>query len=152
MIHAIRKFFDSRVAAPDSGPSEHQLQLAAAALLFEVSRSDFSTDDSERTKIHDLVQTQFSLSEDETETLMQLAEQQAEHATSLHGFTSLINDHWSLEQKIGLVEFMWRVAYADEHLDAHELHLMRKLGSLLYIPHQQFVAAKLRAKQQGADN
>ncbi len=150
MIHAIKKFFDTQMAAADDGPGEHQLQLAAAALLFEVSRSDFSTDDAERAKIRDLVQAQFSLADDEADTLMQLAEQQAKHATSLHGFTSLINGQWPLQRKLELVEFMWRVAYADEHLDAHELHLMRKIGSLLYIPHRDFVAAKMRAREQGS--
>ncbi len=149
MLHTIKRFFETKVKSEDSGePEEHQLQLAAAALLFEVSRSDFSTDEEERNRIRDLIESQFDLSQEETHTLMNLAEQQANQATSLHGFTSLINANWSLEQRVRLIEFMWDVAYADEHLDAHELHLMRKIGSLLYIPHKQLVAAKMGARRK----
>ncbi len=149
MLEKIKRFFETKVSTDDGGePEEHQLQLAAAALLFEVSRSDFSTDDEERNRIRDLIRTQFGLSREETQTLMDLAEEQAHLATSLHGFTSLINANWPLEQRIRLVEFMWEVALADAHLDAHELHLMRKIGSLLYIPHKQMVAAKMRARRR----
>jgi uncharacterized tellurite resistance protein B-like protein len=35
---------------------------------------------------------------------------------------------------------------ADGHLDAHELHLMRKIADLLYIGHADYVAAKQRAR------
>jgi uncharacterized tellurite resistance protein B-like protein len=41
---------------------------------------------------------------------------------------------------------MFRVAYADQHLSAHENHLMRKVASLLHVSHGDYVAAKLRAK------
>jgi len=149
MIRSIKNFYNTKIAkgAESEATPENHMQLAAAALLFEVSRSDFSIDNPEREKIQELVQSQFDLSSDDAEVLTQLAEGQANKATSLHGFTSLINANWSMEQRVQLIEFMWRVAYADEHLDAHEIHLMRKIGSLLYVPQQQLVAAKLRAKQ-----
>jgi len=38
------------------------------------------------------------------------------------------------------------VAMADGHLDAHELHLMRKIADLLYVGHADYVAAKQRAR------
>jgi uncharacterized tellurite resistance protein B-like protein len=42
---------------------------------------------------------------------------------------------------------MWRVAYADDELSAHELHLMRKIAGLLHVPDGDYIAAKLRAKE-----
>ena len=56
-----------------------------------------------------------------------------------------------MEQKIAIVELMWRVAYADGRLSADENHLMRKIGELLYIPHGAYVAAKLRAREAVGD-
>jgi uncharacterized tellurite resistance protein B-like protein len=41
---------------------------------------------------------------------------------------------------------MWQVAYADNQISAHENHLMRKIASLLYIPHKDYIAAKMCAK------
>jgi len=82
----------------------------------------------------------------DSKALLALAESQAKEATGLHGFTSLINKHWSEQQRLTLVEQMWRVVYADGRLDDHELHLMRKIQRLLHIPQKDFVAAKLRHK------
>ena len=148
MIQRIKKFFDDNLRENGSGgpPSAEALQLAAAALMFEVSRSDFKLDPSELAHITEAVRSQFQLGDEQTRVLMGLAREQAEHATSLHGFTSLINEHWPLEQKLKLVEQMWCVAYADRDLNHHEVHLMRKIGRLLYIPHRQFIAAKQRAR------
>lgn len=147
MIKTLKKFFDDNLAEIDEQPSEHEQRLAAAALLFEISRSDFDVDELERKRIGELVAREFDLSEEETGELMQLAEQQAVDSTSLHEFTSLINEHWPLEQRVRLIEYMWRVAFADHELSEHELHLMRKVGRLLYIPHKQFIAAKIRARE-----
>ncbi len=81
--------------------------------------------------------------------MLDLAEQEARDATSLHGFVSLINKNWSEEQRIELVEYMWQVAYSDQKFNDHEVHLMRKIQRLLYVPHKQFIGAKLRARDAG---
>jgi uncharacterized tellurite resistance protein B-like protein len=41
---------------------------------------------------------------------------------------------------------MWQVAYADGVISAHENHLMRKIADLLYIPHSDYITAKMSAK------
>lgn len=148
MIKALKQFFDDQLSQPvDARPTEHVLRVAAAALLIEVGRSDHSMDAEERSKINRLVQNRFGLSAGEAASLVNLAEQEVRDATSLHGFVSLINEYWSERQRVDLVEFMWQVAYADRKLDDHEVHLMRKIQRLLYIPHKQFIGAKLRAKK-----
>ena len=114
--------------------------------MFEVSRSDHSVDSEERKKITELVKNQFNLSESEATVLLDLAEQEVHDATSLHGFVSLINENWSQRQRVALVEYMWQVAYSDQELNDHEVHLMRKVQRLLYIPHKRFISAKLKAK------
>ena len=148
MIKALKQFFDDQLSQrEDDQPREHALQIAAAALLFAVSRSDHSVEPEEREKITSLVKQQFNLTEDEATVLLDLAEQEVHDATSLHGFVSLINDNWSQKQRIELVEYMWQVAYSDQKLNDHEIHLMRKVQRLLYIPHKQFIGAKLKAKK-----
>ncbi|MDH3639556.1 MAG: TerB family tellurite resistance protein, partial [Gammaproteobacteria bacterium] len=143
MISAIKKFFNEQLATTErSQPSDHQLHLAAAALLFEVSRSDYSIDAAELKKIRTLVESMSDLSESETTQLMRFAEEEAQEATSLHEFTTLINDNWALEQKLQLAEWLWQVVFADGHLDDHEVHLMRKIQRLLYLPQKPFIAAK----------
>ena len=89
----------------------------------------------------------FSLADEELSRLVELAEQTARTASDFHQFTSVINDGFSQEQKIRIVEYMWRVAYSDGHLDAHENHLISKVAGLLHVTHGEYISAKLRAKE-----
>ena len=93
------------------------------------------------------VRSQFHLSPEEAETLFRLAETEAREATDYYQFTSLIRSHYSQDDRQRIVELMWRAAYADEHLSAHEQHVIRKVADLLYVSHPAYIAAKLRARE-----
>ena len=58
-----------------------------------------------------------------------------------------INSGFTREQKLALIEQMWRVAYADGDLDKYEEYTIRKLSDLLYVEHHEFIRAKLRAME-----
>ena len=51
---------------------------------------------------------------------------------------------YSLEQKIGLIESLWKIAFIDGVLDMDEEYLVRKIADLLYVPHTAFILAKNR--------
>ena len=147
MIDAIGEFFRDRLQVQkNSDSAEDAARLAAAALLFEAAMSDYDLGEEERTTIQQLVREQFDLDDTDASVLATLAQQRVRESVGLHGFTSLINQHWSEKDRLNLVEQMWRVVYADGRLDDHELHLMRKIQRLLHIPQKDFVSAKLRHK------
>jgi uncharacterized tellurite resistance protein B-like protein len=149
MIDGIRDFF-SQMIAPAAGESglaaQHALHLATAALLLEMMRMDSSVTAAETAAVADALQTRFGLDAAQVATLVALAAEEARQATDYFQFTSLINKHFSREQKIEVVENLWQVAFADGRLDAHEQHFMRKIADLLYISHADYVAAKQRAR------
>jgi uncharacterized tellurite resistance protein B-like protein len=149
MIASIKDFFsqfiEPGISTGTAGTAA--LQVATAALLLEMMRMDSELKDEERQAITLSLQTQFNLGTGHIETLIALAEQEAREATDYYQFTSLINKHCDHEQKIRIIESLWHVAMIDGHLDAHELHLMRKLADLLYIGHADYVAAKQRARE-----
>ena len=152
MIDGIRDFFNQMIApaAARPGPgSQHALHVATAALLLEMMRMDSSVTAAETATVTGALQTRFGLDVTQLETLMALAAEEAKQATDYFQFTSLINKHFSREQKIEVVENLWQVAFADGHLDAHEQHFMRKIADLLYISHADYVAAKQRARGKG---
>jgi uncharacterized tellurite resistance protein B-like protein len=152
MLRALQEFFESNMRPSGSTTSEedreHALRLATAALLIEMSRADFTEREVEREAIEESLKRFFDLTPEETDTLRSLAEKEADASTSLHPFTSLINDHYLLEQKITVVEMLWRVCYADGHKDMHEEHLVRKIANLLYVPHQDFIRARHRVEEE----
>jgi uncharacterized tellurite resistance protein B-like protein len=51
-----------------------------------------------------------------------------------------------LEKRIGLVEHLWRVAFAEGGLDPYEDHTVRKIAHLLYVPKTQSMLARNRAR------
>jgi uncharacterized tellurite resistance protein B-like protein len=160
MITSIKDFFSRFIepgitasaasaasASRTSGAAETSvLRIATAALLIEMMRMDSELRDTERQAIASTLRTQFNLATTQIETLIALAEQEVRDATDYYQFTSLINKHCDLAQKVQIIENLWHVAMIDGHLDAHELHLMRKLADLLYVGHADYVAAKQRAR------
>lgn len=122
------------------------LELASAALLMEVARADFATDEFELNAIRSLLVKHFSLTNEEVADLTADAAERVDAATCLFEFTRLINDQASMEQKYRLITLMWQVALADENLSHYEEHLIRKVADLLYVSHSDFLVAKRKAQ------
>jgi len=149
MLKTLKDLFNA-VLPPQTGgtraPTEHTLELATAVLLVEVMRASAEIGVAERHAVLAALRDKFSLSTDESDRLLELADRTARQATDFFGFTTRINESFSMEQKLRMVEHMWRVAYADGSLSAHENHVMWKVSDLLYIPHGAYVSAKMRAR------
>ncbi len=126
-----------------SETNEHTVELATAALLSEVVRADNQIDAQELQAVKKQITTHFSLSEEELSTLLNDGQKQSEHAVDLIQFTSVINDTFELEQRVKILKSLWQVALADGNIDKYEEYIIRKISDLLYIPHSQYIQAKL---------
>ncbi len=146
MLKSIREFFERNLAPGDDGPARHSIELATAALLIEVVRCDAGITDDERLSVQGAVREKFGLPPEEAETLIRLAEDEVAQANDLFQFTSLINRHFTQEQKQRVIELMWRAALADARISAHENHVLRRVAELLHVAHGDYIAAKTRAQ------
>jgi uncharacterized tellurite resistance protein B-like protein len=150
MLNTLKDLFDS-FAAPAAARSgqdgDHAVQLAAAVLLVEVARAEPASTPAEARAILEALQKRFTFAPDELARLVELAQAEAKDLYDYHRFTSVLNDRFTQPEKVALVEAMWQVAYADEHLDAHENHLISKVAGLLHVTHGEYIAAKMHAKQ-----
>lgn len=148
MLDAIRRYFSDHLAEPgDPGTAddeEHRLQLATAALLIEVTRVERRDDPDEAAAAEAAVRQKFGLDPGETEELLRLAREELESSVSYYEFTSLIHENFDPSRKARIIEMMWRVAAADGNVDKHQDALIRKIAGLLYLPHRDYVAAKMR--------
>jgi len=149
MLKTLKDLFNT-VLPPQAGgaaaPGEHTLELATAVLLVEVMRANPEIGGAERDAVIAALRDKFALSADESDRLLELAHHTARNATDFFAFTSRVNASFTMEQKLRMIEHMWRVAYADGTLTAHENHVMWKVSDLLYIPHGAYVSAKMRAR------
>ena len=144
MLKALADFFDRTLRGDRDDEAAHEerrhgVQLATALLLIEVARADYSEDLTTNEATFRLLQSFFELSSQEARLLVDEAARQADHAASLQSFTRQLHETLSVEEKQRVVEMMWRVALADDHLDKHEDHLVRKIADLLYVSHSDLI-------------
>jgi uncharacterized tellurite resistance protein B-like protein len=144
LLQKLRDLF-GRESTAVSEAEPRALELACAALMFEVARADFSVEAIEQDAVTSLLKEQFNLNGDELSTITEAAVEQADAATCLYEFTRTLNGLASAEQKRNLLAMMWRVAMADDALSRYEEHVIRKVADLLYVPHGDFIAAKQSA-------
>ncbi len=146
MIKSLKALF-AKPSEADLAEQRHQLDLAAAALLIEMTRADYVVGSQEQQTLKEVLGNALELGETEISELLELAAQRADRATSLYEFTRLINDHYSADEKLKLIECMWRVAYADGDLDKYEERLIRQVSDLIHVPHKAFISAKLSVSE-----
>ena len=142
MIQKLKQLFQ----APQMGDEESReraIRLAAAALLIETARADFTEDLAERSRLEQLLTTSLQLGKDEVHELVTDASERLEESTSLYEFTRIINAHYNADQKLQLISAMWEVAYTDGNLNKYEEHLIRQVADLTYIPHSDYIQCKL---------
>ncbi|MES9941004.1 MAG: TerB family tellurite resistance protein [Candidatus Thiodiazotropha sp. 6PLUC2] len=147
MLKSILDYFNTHlvpVSGGNEGDLETQTRLAVAVLLIEIAESDFEKAAEEKAAILEAIEQQFQLDPSESKRLMQLAEQEHAQSTDYFQFTSLINKSYSQEKKVKIIEALWQVAYADQHLHHYEEHVIRRLADLIYVSHSDFLAAKHR--------
>lgn len=145
MIKALSALFEINGPDVDDVSPEHRRQLAAAALLIETARADFTQDGVEEASMASMLKSGLGLSEQEVKELLRLANEEVDAATSLYQFTRTVNDHFTPAQKAQLITDMWRVAYADGDIDKYEEHLIRRVADLVYVAHEDYIRAKLTA-------
>ena len=149
MLKKIQTFFETHFSLDQasSEPVEHQLNLAAAALLIEMTFQDNEINEAEVAAVKRALESHLGLSGSEITELYVLAEEEKHQATDYHQFTSLIVQHYTQPQKVKLVESLWKVAYADNELDKHEEHMVRRISDLIHVSHKDFLQAKHRVEE-----
>jgi len=150
MFKTLKSIFDDNITKLSEPSNEkHSLELASAALLFEISRADEDISKIEKHEIASALRRVFSLEEQELQNLLDAADSAVSEAVSLYEFTDVLNEKFDREQKIKLIEMLWRVAFADDTLDKHEEYYVRKIAELLHVSHKDYIKTKLRV-QEGA--
>jgi len=150
MIDLVKKFF-GKAPRQDGGQAttEHDIRIATCALFLEISQIDGEFSDSERDQIIETLKQDYSLSDDHAHELFEASKEELNNSVDLWQFTNLINKNYTSEEKIRIIETIWRIAYTDGLLDKHEDYLARKLVSLLRLTHKQLIDAKLKVKGEG---
>jgi uncharacterized tellurite resistance protein B-like protein len=147
MLEIIKKFFTQATDLDERSLEKDntlKVGVATCALFLEMAHIDGEFDERERAHILHILKKQFAFSEEQVASIMKAANEELEGSIDLWRFTSLINENYTVAEKIQVIEEVWRIAYADGHLDKHEDYLVHKMADLLRLTHKQLIDAKLR--------
>jgi uncharacterized tellurite resistance protein B-like protein len=123
--------------------------FALAVLLIEVARSsDNQVEDREEGVIEGALARRFGLEQSQVTRLIKAAEEGALQATDLFHFTQVVVNNFSEEERIGVIEMLWEVAYADGVLTGDEDTLIRRVAGLIDVSDRDRGDAKLRVRER----
>lgn len=147
MLKQIKEFFSAEDQV-ESNDDEHDEVLASAMLLLEVAWADHELEERELETIRGALTDLYQISEDEIHTVIQKAQEAHDASTGIYPFTSLLNEHLTHEAKQRLLDHLWRMNTFHGAEFHYEEYMIRRIADLLYCTHEEFIAAKLRVKNQ----
>ena len=151
MLQALKRFFDGKSAARSEESSREEpapRRLAMAALLVHAAWCDREVDAREHAVLLRIFRTAFHLDAKAAEELFELAKQKESEATDLYRWTKVINDTFSYDEKLQLIEELWAVVIADGKIDAYESNLLLRVAGLLYVSDHDSATARQKVIQQ----
>ena len=144
MIDKIGAFFKQlNTSHQNTNNQEVSLEIACTVLLCEVMKADGLLQDEEKRSLQTFISNQFNLEETEIHEIIKVALEVSDNATDFYKFTRKINQHYSIEQRIEIVGYLWKLAYADGELASLEEHIIRKVSDLLHLRHSEYIQTKL---------
>ena len=147
MLDIVKRFFsktESETAENVDQATEHDVRVAACALFVEMARIDEKFTEAEMDTILSIVQDRYGLSREHADALVAEADKELDKSVDLWQFARLINEHYSPDEKIEIIEILWQMVFVDGKMDRYEHYLMNKLKNLLRLSHDQLIAAKLK--------
>ena len=139
---------DNAPAKAGGAPSgTDRILTAACALLLEMAAIDGEFSAEEQQAVLAIMRQDYGVDAGEASDIMAAAQAERARSIDLWRFTNIINQHYSRDDKLRVIETIWKVVYTDGRLNGHEDHLVHTLAALLNLSHPDLIEAKLRVKK-----
>ena len=111
----------------------YEIELNAAVLAYEIAGSDGDISPDElKVLMHEIEKIAIKAGKEKIE-IFKIIEMYSADSVSFHEFVEDINKNYSKEEKLLLIKFLWKTAYADGKLDIDEERLVRRVADLIKI-------------------
>jgi uncharacterized tellurite resistance protein B-like protein len=153
MLDKLRQIVAELASA--SGPGhrrfdDNDYRLAAAALLVHLISIDGEISDPERHKLKSLLASRFELDDAAVDELIDTATRVEGEAVDIYRFTSLIMRSVDEQGRARIVEMMWELVYADDHVSEFEESVIWRSADLLGVSSNERIALKNRVASSKA--
>ena len=147
MLQNLKRFFNQskiEVSKNETQITEHDVRVATCALFVEMARIDEKFTQAEVDTILSILKETYGLSQEHADALLAEADKELDESVDLWQFARLINENYSVDEKIEIIETLWQMVFVDGKMDQYEHYLMNKLKNLLRLSHDQLINAKLK--------
>lgn len=117
----------------DKSNLSFEIELTAAILAYEIARSDGEIDNDELNVLMEEIKIVSKKVKRNEAEILEIIEKYSKDSVSFYEFVEEINNTYVKDEKLSLLKFMWRIAYADGRLDVDEERLIRRLADLIKI-------------------
>ena len=131
MFDKLKKIFNKKIEE-ENGQFD-TIQIAISTLMIQTAVYDGVFDEQEKSEILELIRKYFKFNEDQKLSLFKIAMKVNDDSNDMQQFTRVLNDNLSEEEKLNIIEMLWKVIISDGHIDDYENALIRKISGLLYI-------------------
>lgn len=142
----ISNFLRSILSEQPDPVSGEDSNIALAALLVRIAKSDSQYDTSEVETIKRVLIKQFKMSEEKSISTIKIAEQMEAEAPDTVRFTRALKNTIPYESRRQIIEGLWQVALADGARDSQEDAIIRLAAKLLGVTDVQSAEARKSAQ------
>ena len=126
-------FFKKQIQNTTKNEPSFEIELTAAVLAYEIARSDGDIDDNELSVLMEEIEKIAKKVGKESFEILKIVESYSKDSISFYEFIEDINKSYSKEEKLSLLRFLWKTAYADGSLDVDEERIVRRVADLIMI-------------------
>ena len=126
-------FFKKEKKVSEKEKPNFEIELTASVLAYELARSDGEITKDELSVLMSEIQNIAEKVGKNKDEILKIVEVYSANSVSFHEFVEDINENYSKQEKLDLLYFMWKMAYADDKLDVDEEKLIRRMANLIKI-------------------
>ena len=135
-------FFKKEKKVTKTPTPNFEIELTASVLAYELARSDGKITKDELSVLMSEIENIANKVGKSKEEIFEIIEIYSKDSVSFYEFVEDINKNYSKEEKLDLIRFMWRMAYADNKLDVDEERLIRRMADLINIKDMDILKLK----------
>jgi len=122
--------------------------IALGVLLWEVAQADEKFLPNEEEEIKNVLLKFEDIKKEDMPIVLRAIQEASLEKIDLYSFTREVTKDLQREDKIFILENLFRVACVDQDLDEREHEIIRKIANLFRLDHKEFINSKVKVKKE----